>query len=52
MSELKGQLLGILLTLVAFAAVGTVMVSALSSTSDAISEKVSNETSLIASMGE
>ena len=32
MSELKGQLLGILLTLIAFASIGTIMMSAIKST--------------------
>lgn len=50
MSELKGQLLGILLTLIAFAAVGGVMMSALANTGDAIESKVNEEVSLIATL--
>ena len=39
MSEIKGQLLGLVLTLVVFAAVGTVIVSAVTSDKETITQK-------------
>ncbi|MDO5330946.1 MAG: hypothetical protein Q4F15_06000 [Bacillota bacterium] len=43
MSEIKGQLLGMLLVLIAFAAVGKTMYDALNSTASNITQKVSTE---------
>ncbi len=42
MSEFKGQLLGIVLVIAAFAAIGTVLVTAFQSSAEAISSKISS----------
>ena len=47
MSEIKGQLLTMLLVLITFAAVGSVLYGAVKSSSTSISEKLVAETSFI-----
>lgn len=42
MSEIKGQLLGMLLVLAAFATIGTVLYNALSTTANSVGSYVSN----------
>lgn len=50
MSEIKGQLLGMLLVLVVFGLVAGVLYSNFSTTKDTITRKMNEETSLIADM--
>ena len=47
MSEIKGQLLTMLLVLIAFAAVGSVMYGAIKSSSTAITDKLVAEASFV-----
>ncbi len=50
MSEIKGQLLGMLMVLVVFALVGGVLYSSFKSSVGTVSSKIEAETSLIAEM--
>lgn len=42
MSEFKGQLLGIVLVIAAFAAIGTILVTAFESSAEAIGSKITD----------
>lgn len=50
MSEIKGQLLGMVLVLAVFALVGTTIYGAFASTKNTISDKLTEETTLISQM--
>ena len=43
MSEIKGQILGVLLVLLIFAAVSGILITAFSNASNKISERITNE---------
>ena len=48
MSEIKGQLLGMLMVLVMFGLFGTVLYASFSGSVDTLSQKLAEETSLLA----
>ena len=50
MSEIKGQLLGMLMVLILFALVGGVLYNSFKNTVSTVNDKIDSETSLIAEM--